>query len=225
MEDAAITTLRTLVFASKNRTKLFIQPSGHAELTRLGYTTPILRDAWGNACKDSNSFGIGTRAIWDLKVTISKASAGDMSGCYGKGDGSYNGSDHHGNGGNNDYYGNSGNGYNGTKQHFGNYEGGNDGDRGNNDGNGNQNPGSQTHPQTTNCGTKADILCGTPSGLVREKLKEKERNDALGALREALPFELSELLGQGSEGMPIQHQSNSDPPPNPTHRMRWARPA
>ena len=35
-----------------------------------------------------------------------------MSGCYGKGDGSYNGSDHHGNGGNNDYYGNSGNGYN-----------------------------------------------------------------------------------------------------------------
>ena len=28
LEDAAITTLKTLVFASKNRTTLFIQPSG-----------------------------------------------------------------------------------------------------------------------------------------------------------------------------------------------------
>ena len=88
------------------------------------------------------------------------------------------------------------------------------GSGGNNGGNGNQSPGSQPHSHTKNGGTNADILCGTLSGLVREKLKEKERRDALGALREVLPFELSGLLGQASEGMPIQHQSHSEPPPN-----------
>ena len=61
-----------------------------AELIRLGYTIPILRNAWGNACKDNNIFGIGTRALWDSKMTISKASAGDMSGYHGNRGGSYN---------------------------------------------------------------------------------------------------------------------------------------
>ena len=175
---------------SKNAIYLYILLD-FAELVRLVYSLSILRDAWGNACKDSNIFGVGAQAFWDLQVTIRAADArdspktvGDMAGYYGN-NGGYSGGGHHGN--NNDYNGGDDGGYNGgyhgRKNSQDNYRhnggnnkkqkwnNGNGGNAGNNCNTGNHgNNGSQSLPQDKTGGTKADQIRGTLSGLVREKI-------------------------------------------------------
>ena len=45
-------------------------PLDFAELTRIGYTLGFLQVCWVNACRDSNIYRKGVRALWDLKVTL-----------------------------------------------------------------------------------------------------------------------------------------------------------
>ena len=173
-----------------------------AELTRIGYTLGFLQVCWVNACRDSNIYRIGVRALWDLNVTLrplhavpQKAlSSPLMSGQWG--DYSSPSSWQANDGWGSSDWNNGGKKYGSGQNKSKNKNNGGDGD--------------EYRSGSANSITTQQIM-GTLGTIVREKIQAKEKQTALQHLREALPAELSGLITPAIQ-QHQQQQASSCPP-------------